>query len=411
MGALIITGCSGKSITTPRSFSIPIPSSISTVVPSSTVPLVSSITEATPFPTTLPVLSPEYKIVAQKKLEKLHGRVSFSASTIGKINGKDYLFVGINKTEGSIDSLPGILIFDIQNPLDPTEVSYLPASDANNGIAGLALYNDLLYVSVWDHLWIVNVSVPSSPRSQSQVMDIQTDFISISGKYLFINNNVSTATGNIGVVDISNPTDPRVLGGVNLSPAYNLSHFKIYRSLLYTFAQNGYDRNISLHIVDISTPGSLKEAGTFRFDGSNSNSSSIPSSNSPLNQPLPPMASSSQYDIVFAGHYAYIATPAEGLWVMDMSYPVAPKKVAVFAKPEALGTFRSYRLYISDDLVYLISRSVTIIDVSNPINSKEVGSIPLPINYYGLTKSSQYIYYFITYPPGIEVMDASISSE
>jgi len=356
-------------------------------------------------------LLPAYKIVAQKKFEKLQGRISIHDSTIGKIKGKDYLFVSLGKEIDSIADLPGILIYDIENPQDPTEVAYLPAPEDTNEIADLVFLNDRIYISACNYLWIVNVSVPSVPRSLSLVRTMQPVDGAVSGQYLYLDDNGIEVGGKITVVDISNQDEPQIIGSLDLSPAYSFSPFKVHGSRLYTFAQN--DDSTSLYILDISSSGALNKVANIPLDrpDSDNSSTSIPADDTLLKQPLSPMVSSEEYDIVFDDHYAYIAIPGEGLYVMDMSDPIYPKKIAVFSKPEKFGTFSGNRLYISDNLVYLISRSITIIDVSNPAIPEEIASFPLPEYYYALTKSDQYIYYFITDPPGIEVMDVSLTSK
>ena len=116
------------------------------------------------------------------------------------------------------------------------------------------------------------------------------------------------------------------------------------------------------------------------------------------------MVTSWSYDVVVAGHYAYIAKPIEGLWVMDISDPVTPQKITVFSKPEPISKITFNRLFISGNLIYLVANQITIIDISNPTNPKEVLSIPLYqgpeiLSYQGLTQAGHYIYYFLNYLP------------
>lgn len=347
------------------------------------------------------------KIVAQKRIEKLHERVSFSNSVVGEINDEKYLFVGLNKAINNTDDLPGILIFNIQNPLNPIELSFLQSPAGIISIADLEFSNDLLYISAVHSIWIIDVSDPSSPISLAQIINEQLSNSLIFDKYLYINNDGNIVSGKITVVDISNKTDFQVIGSLDLSPAYSFSPFKIYGSYLYTFAQNGNDRSITLYIIDISSPNLMKVVGTFLCDSSNSNSTSnlIPSNNSlPRLTPLPEMASSRDYDIVVADKYAYIAVPGEGVWVLDVSTTASPRKIASFPKPE---TLRRDQLFISGNMLYLVSNSLCIIDISKPVVPIEKAFIPLP-SYFALTKSGNYMYYFVNNPAGIVVMDISL---
>ena len=134
------------------------PPSSKVVIPPSNIPHQSaipsnsiSVSTEKPYPTSLPVPPPAYKIVAQKKIEKVPSRVLFKISVIGNIAGKDYLFVGVNPSDPETltnKSLPGILIFDIQNPVDPKEISYLSAPEGIQNINDLKLAGNLLYASV-----------------------------------------------------------------------------------------------------------------------------------------------------------------------------------------------------------------------------------------------------------------------
>jgi hypothetical protein len=247
---------------------------------------------------------PENHIVIQNKIEKLHGRAIVTCSTIGHIDDKDYLFVGINKEIGSIDSLPGILIFNIVNPSNPEEVVYLPAPNDIQWVGNLEIKGNLLYVSSWKYLWIINVSDPSSPGSQIKVMIVEPMNISISGNYAYIDNNGEMIGGKIAVIDIYDSINPKILSILDLSSDYNFSSFKIFDSYLYTFAQNKYNQIVSLHIIDISIPGSLKEVGIFNLDRINCivDANPISTNDFSSSQPLPVMAFSGDYDIEFASN-------------------------------------------------------------------------------------------------------------
>ena len=125
---------------------------------------------------------------------------------VGSVSGKNYLFLATDE--------PGLLVYDLSNPLHPSEIAHLKSQDQNIHVTTFGLASGILYGGAGP-LWIVDVSIPSAPKEIGN-LDYTTSRIAVSGKYLYyevdqIDRYNHTSRSGISIVDISDPNNLQTL--------------------------------------------------------------------------------------------------------------------------------------------------------------------------------------------------------
>ena len=333
------------------------------------VPLVASVFAlspppfpAPPPPSTPPPPSPLPKIVPDVIGAWQFGKLIFGPGTTGVIGGQDYLFIGINNNATNRSHAEtGIMILDIRNPDSPQQVSYLLAPDNNMDFKGMELSGNLLYVSAGNSLWIIDVSNPSKPREISRLSGIRAVGSAIMGNTVFVNDNQD----RISLIDVSDPSHPRVTGDLELESLQSRPFVKALRSGALLFVITAGNAN-GLHIFDSRT---LKELGFYALPNSTA--------------PFPTFT-----DIAVAGRYAYLAaTGQDGMRVLDISDPANPREVSRF--PAVTSDIR-----VLGDLAFLQSGSqFGIVDVSIPANPRKIFGQQFQDSFSGSAQGDNRIYY------------------
>ncbi len=108
-------------------------------------------------------------------------------------------------------------------------------------------------------------------------------------------------------------------------------------------------------------------------------------------------------DIAIAGQYVYIAAGVDGIWVLDISDPSAPRQIAHLITQPNLTAMDTHIL-ISGNLAYLLSYDILdTIDISDPKSPRHISSLEIPPydsvdkkskQYTGFAKTANYIYCF-----------------
>ncbi len=329
------------------------------------------------------------RIVGEWTLEGEESEAGITAGTAGTINGNSYLFIAGGKNSSREDNSEAemhLRILDIDNPARPVEISHMDAVDDEGNIlliTDMEISGDTLYAVAGSCLWIIDISNPSAPE---EVAKFHTRYwllkITVSGNYAYI-----TTGTNIIAVDISIPSHPEETGTLDLAPS-PLSGFAAAESSLFVIAEDG------LHVIDTSDISSLKETGV-------------------LPNPVDTGGKEVSFgDIAIDGNYAYITAGALGMYVLDISGPSSPQKIAVFPTDD-----RASLVSVSEHLVYLtgwqlplkagdIQHHLRIIDISDPSQPEEMTSLELPSisQSYWFAEINDYIYWFGT-SPNIEIVE------
>jgi len=253
-------------------------------------------------------------------------------------------------------------------------------------------------------------TTPNYPPFVGTVQSLLTDLV-VSGNYAYVvGTGVGTDNTAFQVIDISNPSQPTVVGtagypiisgggkGVAVSGSY-----------AYVLDPSGYDPDCCgpglLRIIDISNPASPTLVANVASNAGNVSTSS------PLS------------GIAVSGNYVYVACP-DGLQVIDVSRPTRPSTVVTMPVD-----FPCWSLALSGHYVYVMGGKVTntgypnftritttgvrVIDISDPGSPVIVGALTLtaPSDYpttnswYQMVIAGNYLY--VAGYPGLQVIDVS----
>jgi hypothetical protein len=294
------------------------------------------------------------RIAAEYEITNIPHAIDIYSGPTGYVNGQAYLCVEISIQKKSTET--GIIIFNLQDPDKPKQIAYLESPDGGS-ISGLCSKDNIFYVAYSNYLSLLDVSNPSTPREIGRISAIDAQSMTISGEYAYICDD----EGNILVAEISTPASPVI---VTTWEASDFPYKMITDSTnLILFTNKG------VHIVDISTPTSLKEVGYVSNPGYS-----------------PRVYVHGGFkDIAVFGKYLFIAADTHGMQVFDITDPVTSLKIAEIIGPEDYSS----SILVKGNLAYLMGdKSVFIIDVSNPVKPEKIGSIDLPHN----TSYPNYLY-------------------
>jgi hypothetical protein len=174
--------------------------------------------------------------------------------------------------------------------------------------------------------------------------------VALSGKYAYVVAAGSTVSGDLQVLDISNPNLPQRVGvydGVNASSDVVVCGHYAYVSGRWS---EGVLRKSGLRVLDVSDPSKPRVVGRY----TNTKGAGWAES------------------VSVSGDYAYV-TGVDSLEVIDISTPTEPKRVGLC--PIA-GGYAATQLAVCGQYAYLASGEggLQIIDISNPANPQLLGS-------------------------------------
>ena len=188
----------------------------------------------------------------------------------------------------------------------------------------------------------------------------------IQGRYAYLGSG-----GVVFVLDISDPSSPRRLGGC-ATPGIVEGLF-VSGDYLYVA-----DRKAGLRVIDISDPYSPREVGAYDTPGR-------------------------AWDVHVSGSYAYVADGYEGLRIIDISDPYSPREVGACGTP---GYARG--VHVSGSYAYVADEyeGLRIIDISDPSYPEEVGAYDTPGRAWDVHVSGSYAYVADAWE-GLRIIDIS----
>ncbi len=327
--------------------------------------------------------------------------------TTGEINGKQYLFVEVNTAGSETSASPGVLILDIEDPASMKKTAFIDTGDDTRYIRGATLFGTVLYVSIDDNLWVIDVSDPSAPRELTVIDGLGNNLMLISGDHAFISE------GRTGIITLglSDPVHPIQVGSLPLSSSTGIQ-MSLYRNYLFVKANNVF------YTIDASSPASLDIVSELSFRGA------VDDAKPDIEYPL--------YigNWVVQGNYACLELSKDGhsaIGILDISNPSAPCQVAMYnLKERRIGTtlfVRGNTLFLSTMGSFDSMRKTRLefIDISNPARPTEKGYGIMPESWTFFEEASEgyhqtwnlvgdCLYWFIgnTYNlPVIEIFDLS----
>ncbi len=329
----------------------------------------------------------------------------------------NYLFID-QKIDSGPDDL-NIVIVDVTSPNAPVKISEINMGDI--GFAkSLDYSNNYLYVSHGSSgLYIVDVSDISHPIEITRYKTGYKYDVAIYNNYAYL---VSGYEG-IQILDIIDKTNPHLIGNIDLkeNPADRTKKVAIEDNTLYVMIDRASgDFDNSIYIIDISTPSNPKILGNFNTnlmtDLEVKNKIiyltgiydfSIVDATDPENTVFLntfSKGSGAGKDLKISSNYAFVGEWSEGLRIIDISDPRDLYEVANY-NDYCVGD-----IYITEKLAYIITQSnlepeysFRILDISNVTSIKELGVL----NLSSYTKCIDYKNEKIVLGDGLKIIDIS----
>jgi hypothetical protein len=351
-----------------------------------------------------------------------------------------------------VATLRGLLVVDVSVPAQPREVSVARAYGLANARA-LALAGDRLYVALESNLAVLDLSSPAAPlrlgstdhlpgEISSLVVDGSHVLLAAGSAGLLVIDvadpsgprqigqldtpgkavDVALAAGRaivadqgigLTVADLANPAQPVVLGRLDTLPgAYRL---RIAGPLAYVA-----DRGLGLRVVDLSDLAAPRQVAalptTLQADGlvivgSRVYTVGIDSGLAVLDLSGPdfPRVSGRLPDarawrIAVADGLAYLAAGAEGLQVIDVADPAAPRRRSSI---RTLG--QAYGVAVDGGFAYVadLDKGLTIVDVRDPDAPRIVSSVDTPGVMCDVALSGPFALLADHFEGGLRVIDVS----
>jgi hypothetical protein len=180
-------------------------------------------------------------------------------------------------------------VFDIQDPMQPEHVAFLPYS---NGPTGVAITGDHALVAYRHGLDVLRIDDPTQPMIVEHLSLLGRPVsVTVSGEYAYV---ASVEGGGFQVVGIADPEHPTRVATLPL----DCSSVTIDGSLAYVVGSGVY-------VVDISAPSTPTLVTTI--------------------EPPRPYAG-----VAILGHLLYVAAMWDGVYIYDVANPGSPEFVAAF---------------------------------------------------------------------------------
>jgi hypothetical protein len=261
----------------------------------------------------------------------------------------------------------GLQVINVADPDNPAQAGGL--SDFVNSLLDIEVSGDYAYVSYvgfQSELGVIDIHDRANPRrvGRYDVVKGSLDSFRVSGGYVYL-----LAWGSLQVIDVSDPANPHLAGDPAGLSTFDLvvagTHAVVLRSALDPFAatQDGPTRFLgTLEVIDISSPSDLRVVGVLELG--------------PIGffEEYPPrLAMSGQYAYVsFTG----IANEVVSSWlaIIDLKLPSQPRRVSRVVFSSAQNWDVSTEIAVSGDYAYVSDwHGLHVIDISEPANPRPVG--------------------------------------
>lgn len=330
----------------------------------------------------------------------------------------------------------GLWVIDVSDPHAPTMVSSLDTPGYQS--TDIAMSGNYVYLTDWEKgLHVIDVSNPLKP---ARISTFQTPGIAwhvvIDGQRAFVTND-SPAGNGLQILDISSPVSPTLVGSYNLqNPNLTVAGNTLYLThneflhvldvtdprspreiskyaalgILVDVAASGtnvypVDIYYGLHLIDASNARLPVETGAYRLykgvtakvlgnlayligDGPDGDGLHIIDISDVFSPILVSTYATFGYDLAVSGNYAYIAGLANGLRIIDVSHPAAPREVG------SLGGIYASRVAVTGQLALVTSGSegLQLVDIANPASPAYIGVYHAPGYVLQVAATGHYAY-------------------
>lgn len=256
---------------------------------------------------------------------------------------KDYAYVA--------DGYGNLNIVEVHNPAGLTRLSSL--SDLGLPVDRIAVANGYAFLGIWDSgLTVVDVRNARRPNLVAQLeLGGGNMRLAATGEYVYLVSDLTvfddTSRPQLRVLDVKSPTQPRIIGSLMLTGS-GYSKIMIEDGYAYIGSQG------RLEVVNVTDPTTLRKVGEFAVS---------------------PVESEYWWSMTVGGQYAYFIRrakvepyPVEFL-VIDLTDPSLPKQSTIL--PLSRG---GNDVTMAGNYAYVLGTDgVSVIDVSNPTQPREVG--------------------------------------
>lgn len=259
-----------------------------------------------------------------------------------------------------------IYIIDASNPASPTIVGSV---DLPGDINDLVVSGNYIYAVTDDddELLVVNITNPASPTLATSLNLPGTGDgrgVAVKGNRLYVTRNNSGSNPTLHVFDISTPGSPSELGSEDVEGVYDVATSQVGTEYVFIASEDDSDEFTA---VNVTNPGSMSVNGSISFSGSDN-----------------------AYAVAVSGTIAYMGTENRGspdeFYVIDVSTPNAPS-VITSEDYEQVNVLRAGYGFVfagMDDN----GGEFVVFDLSNPATIVEAAVLDLIADVDGLGVSS-----------------------
>jgi hypothetical protein len=257
----------------------------------------------------------------------------------------------------------------------------------------VAVQGKYAYVGIGRRLVVVDISDPSDPTVVGHTRlknpydwpwKYNVSDVAVLGDYAYVvaDDNARPGSGNnysirpdMYVVDVSDPAAPHVVGRYGTPQMALGVAVAGHSAYVYDHDSTGNQGAASsLRVVNVSDPTRPREVGCCKTPGQGA----VPQ----LGASFDWVYLGGQY-VTVAGDYAYMPDCKGGLRVIDVSDPAAPHQVGSLEPPEVQTPRRWARvagLAVAGDYAYVTDywRGLRVVDISDPTAPKDVAYHALP---------------------------------
>jgi hypothetical protein len=237
----------------------------------------------------------------------------------------------------------GLYTFDISAPKPSPWIATVDLPDV---AGGMELVGDLLFVAVRSSnggVQILDVSDPAAPSLVASVAARYPYEVAVEGSTLY----VTTGLDGMLVFDVSTPSSPTFLAEFQYGGGF-YGDIEVRGSIAYLL-----ERNEGVQIADVSDPMAIELLGTYQ-------------------------SANGLEDIAVEGSILYGVDDRRYFQMIDVSAPSMPMLRGVYEAPEYISEYLvdEGRAYIA----YGSLHEMSIVDVADPGNPVEIGSVDASIS-------------------------------
>jgi len=257
-------------------------------------------------------------------------------------------------------------VVDVADPARPVSLWRFPAR--RRGIYGVATTGALAYLALYKGLQVVDLSAPGGPRELGwTVLDVKASRLSADGSLVAMVNDSKKV---LVVVDVSDPTQPRQAGRLDLE--FTPRGIVLAGQVAYIS-----ENNAGLHVVDLSDPSNPRDVRVV-----------------PMSRP--------GHALAVDGQRLFVGDSRNGMHILDISDALDPTVVGLWE-----GDVHFSGIAPAEDLVGVatIYQGFFTVDISDPTSPVTVGNRPMIAASEGAAVSSSTAVVVSELDGGVEVFD------